>query len=161
METLPKVLESTKLIRFQDCDPFNHLNNAKYFDYLINAREDQLIANYDLNIYDTVKTHGVSWVVGTHQIAYLRPANLMETVTIDSQLLHYGSKSLNVEIRMWNETKTELKAVLWSSFIHYNVLKGKVHEHSETFMTLFKNVCLPIEATSFEQRIKQLRTTNF
>lgn len=161
METLPRILESKKVIRFQDCDPFNHLNNAKYFDYMINAREDQLIKNYNLDIYETVKTLGVSWVVGTHQIAYLRPANLMETVTIDSQLFHYGSKSLNVEIRMWNEAKTELKAVLWSSFIHYNIAKGKAHEHSEDFLSLFKNVCMPIEASSFEERIKQMRITNF
>jgi acyl-CoA thioester hydrolase len=31
---LSKELESTAVIRFQDCDPFGHLNNARYIDYL-------------------------------------------------------------------------------------------------------------------------------
>ena len=51
MKVLPKVLESKTKIRFQDCDPFNHLNNASYINYLINAREDQLIKYYDIDIY--------------------------------------------------------------------------------------------------------------
>lgn len=29
----PKETESRVVVRFQDCDPLQHLNNAKYFDY--------------------------------------------------------------------------------------------------------------------------------
>jgi acyl-CoA thioester hydrolase len=36
--SLEKVPESEALIRFPDCDPFNHLNNSRYIDYFINAR---------------------------------------------------------------------------------------------------------------------------
>lgn len=50
-----KILESQSLVRFQDCDPFNHLNNAAYLNYLVNAREDQLIEAYGINIYDTAQ----------------------------------------------------------------------------------------------------------
>jgi acyl-CoA thioester hydrolase len=159
MKHLPKILESKSIVRFQDCDPLNHLNNSKYLDYLINAREDQLIAHYDLNIFETAKTTGTTWVVGSHQIAYLKPAFVMETVTIDSQLLQFSKKHLLVEIRMWNEEKTVLKAVMWSSFIHFNILKGKAHEHNSTYINLFQNVVLPIEETSFDERVKSLRLT--
>ena len=154
---LPKILESKTKIRFQDCDPFNHLNNASYFNYLINAREDQLIANYDLDIYVHGKNNGKSWVVGSHQIAYLKPATLMETVTIDSQLIKYGSKNLVVEIRMWNESKTELKAVLWSSFVYFNLRQLTSEKHSEELLELFNDVVLPVEETNFEQRVQGLR----
>lgn len=154
---LPKILESKTKIRFQDCDPFNHLNNASYFNYLINAREDQLITYYDLDIYADGKNNGKSWVVGSHQIAYLKPATLMETVTIDSQLIKYGSKNLVVEIRMWNESKTELKAVLWSSFVYFNLRQLTSEKHSEELLELFNNVVLPVEETNFEQRVQGLR----
>ena len=159
MEHLPKILESKSKIRFQDCDPLNHLNNSKYLDYLINAREDQLITHYDLDIFETAKKTGTTWVVGSHQIAYVRPAFVMETVTIDSQLLHYNKKQLLVEIRMWNKEKTVLKAVLWSSFIHFNILTGKSHEHNENYINLFKSVVLPVAETNFDERVKSLRTT--
>ncbi|WP_298425727.1 acyl-CoA thioesterase [uncultured Kordia sp.] len=157
MKQLPKILESKSKIRFQDCDPLNHLNNSKYLDYLINAREDQLIDHYDVNIFENAKKTGTTWVVGSHQIAYIRPAFVMETVTIDSQLLQFSNKQLLVEIRMWNEEKTVLKSVMWSSFIHFNISKGKAHEHNEKFMELFTNVILPVEETSFNERVKSLR----
>ena len=39
-QTLPKELESEVVARFQDCDPFGHLNNARYMDYFINIPAD-------------------------------------------------------------------------------------------------------------------------
>ena len=50
MAELQKTWESKHLIRFPDCDPFNHLNNSRYLDYFINAREDHLIKFHQFNI---------------------------------------------------------------------------------------------------------------
>ena len=55
-DTLPQELESTTHIRFQDCDPFGHLNNAQYLDYFMNAREDHLLANYAFDIFAWTET---------------------------------------------------------------------------------------------------------
>ena len=35
MNAYNKTPESTRIVRFQDCDPYGHLNNAKYIDYLL------------------------------------------------------------------------------------------------------------------------------
>ena len=154
---LPKILESKTKIRFQDCDPFNHLNNASYFNYLINAREDQLNENYNLDIYKHALVTGNSWVVGSHEIAYLKPANLMEEVTIDSQLIKFNEKTLLVEIRMWNSSKTKLKSVLWSTFTHFNILKQQSLNHSEEFMNLFSEIVLPVKENSFKERMNSFK----
>ena len=152
MEKLPKVLESSTKIRFQDCDPFNHLNNASYVNYLINAREDQLIKYYNIDIYKMAHELGKSWVVGSNQIAYIKPAFLMEEVIIDSQLLGFNDSALKVELRMWNQSKTEIKAIMWSSFVHFNLLKQSREIHSENLMSLFNSVVNPIESDTFEER---------
>ncbi len=157
MKQLPNVLESKTKIRFQDCDPFNHLNNAAYINYLINAREDQLIEFYDLDIYRMAEKLGKSWVVGSNQIAYIKPALLMEEVIIDSQLLQYDASNLLVELRMWNRDKTEIKAVMWSTFIHFNLVQQKKEVHSEELMKLFENVVNPVDTTTFEKRINEFR----
>ena len=157
MQHFPKVLESTTKVRFQDCDPLNHLNNSKYFDYMINAREDQLIEHYDLDIFENAKITGTTWVVVSHQIAYIRPALVMESLTISSQLVQFNKKQLWVEILMYNKEKTVLKAVLWSSFIHFNISKGKAQEHDENFMKLFSDAVLPIKEKTFEDRVQNLR----
>lgn len=153
-----KVLESTALIRFPDCDPFNHLNNARYLDYFINAREDHLWANYGLNIYAYGKEHGRSWVVGQNQIAYLKPAMLMEQVVIQSTLLELGETDLLVEMLMWNKDKTKLKAILWSRFVHFNLVTQKRDNHTQELMEYFKPLENPLlQKMDFEQRVAQLR----
>lgn len=153
MEKSPKILESKTLIRFQHCDPFNHLNNSEYLNYMVNAREDQLIKHYGIDIYKMGREQGKSWVVGSNQIAYLRPAWLMEEVTIQSQLLSYNDTSLHVELRMFNDSKTELKAIMWSNYVHFNLLKQRRETHTEDIMELFASVNSPIEESTFEERV--------
>jgi acyl-CoA thioester hydrolase len=153
-----KVWESKSLVRFPDCDPFNHLNNARYIDYFINAREDHLMANLKMNIYHFAMEKGLGWVVGKNQIVYLKPAFLMETVVIDSTLLKLGEKDVQVEMKMWNEKKDKLKAVLWSQFVHINMKTQKPESHSQELMDLFSPFENPLSsAVSFEERIEQLR----
>ncbi|WP_117880329.1 acyl-CoA thioesterase [Aureibaculum luteum] len=159
MKKLPKIVTNQAKIRFQDCDPFNHLNNGSYINYFMNHREDMLIKHYDVDIYALAKTTGKSWVSSSNQIAYLRPAFLMETVTIESQLIRFSETDLLAEMRMYNKDKTELKAVIWCGFVHFNFSKQSRDKHDETFTNLFHDICLPIENSStFEHRIKSLKT---
>ncbi len=151
-----RILVNKVKVRFQDCDPFNHLNNSKYIDYFINAREDHLLENYNLDIYTMALKEGVSWVVASNQISYLRPALMMENVVIESQVISYTTKSLQVELRMYNEDKSELKSVMWSKFVHYNMKTQRTHEHADRFMKLFKEAHMPVEETIFEARIKSM-----
>ncbi|HPF10867.1 MAG TPA: acyl-CoA thioesterase [Flavobacteriaceae bacterium] len=153
MTEKPKILESKATIRFQHCDPFNHLNNSEYLNYLVNAREDQLIEHYNIDIYKMGREEGKSWVVGSNQIAYLRPAWLMEEVVIESQLLGYDTSSLQVELRMYNAQKSELKALMWSTYVHFDILAQKRTFHTDHFMELFASVKNPVPEVSFEARV--------
>lgn len=155
---LSKKLASTTKIRFQDCDPFNHLNNASYFNYLINAREDQVMAAYDLDIYKHGRKTGKNWLISNHKISYLKPARQMETVVIESQLIHFGEKHLQVEMRMLNEDKSEIKAVLWSSLVYFDIRKSTVTDHESDLMELFQDVMLPINERSFDERVNILKS---
>ncbi|MEZ4779285.1 MAG: acyl-CoA thioesterase [Flavobacteriaceae bacterium] len=157
MQNPPIILESKTLIRFQHCDPFNHLNNSEYLNYMVNAREDQLIKHYGIDIYKMGREEGKSWVVGSNQIAYLRPAWLMEEVTIQSQLLSYNDTSIQVELRMLNTDKTEMKALMWSSYVHFNLLEQRREKHSEDFLQLFERVKSPVTENSFEERISAFK----
>ncbi|WP_029270026.1 thioesterase family protein [Flavobacterium sp. KJJ] len=149
---MEKVLKAKRKIRFQDCDPFNHLNNSKYLEYFINVREDQIEEHYGLDIFKYLKTTGLSWVVASNQISYVKPAFTMETVVIESQLIQFTNNMLLVEMKMWNENETELKAILWIKFIHYNVQTKKAANHSDDLMELFQSVVIPVDETIFEKR---------
>lgn len=155
---LPKVVESRTKIRFQDCDPFNHLNNGKYTDYFMNHREDELIKNYGIDIYKMAKLEGKSWVSSANQIAYLKPALLMETVSIESQLIYFDESSLRAEMRMYNEDKSQLKSIIWCEFVHYNLQTQKRQTHSEDMMALFHSILKPVDSNIFEQRLSKIKS---
>lgn len=158
---MQKTLSSTTKVRFQDCDPFNHLNNSKYIDYFINAREDQVVEHYDLDIFEMAKTKGIAWVVASNQIAYISPAFTMETVLIQSHLFAFSEKSLSVEMTMWNEKQTKLKSLFWVKFIHFDIRNQTSLKHTSELMSLFEQVVVPIEQNIFEERYKNVIANPF
>jgi acyl-CoA thioester hydrolase len=153
---MEKILKTKRKVRFQDCDPFNHLNNSKYLEYFINVREDQIAEHYDLDIFKYMRSTGLSWVVASNQISYVKPAFTMETVLVESQLIQYTDNLLLVEMKMWNENETELKAILWIKFIHYDIQAKKTATHSDDLMKLFQSVVLPVDQPIFENRFLEV-----
>jgi|ERR1043165_2633752 acyl-CoA thioester hydrolase len=160
-QTLPRQVESQTQARFNDCDPFNHLNNSRYIDYIINAREDQLIQFYNFDVHKMAKETGLTWVVAQTQIAYLIPVAVMEVITIETRMLGFTPKGLLIEAIMWNKGKTKVKAVMWSKQAHYNLKERRIHEHSAELLELFNNMYLPLPGNpTFEQRADELRRLN-
>lgn len=158
---MKKILKTKVKIRFQDCDPFNHLNNSKYIDYFLNARQDQLAEHYKIDIFENIETLGKSWIVTSNQINYIRPAHTLENVVIKTQLVQYTNTTVVAEMKMWNENETELKAIMWSKFTYYNLKSKRISNQSEELMEIYKVVLTPIKQSSFEERctniIKDLR----
>ena len=157
-DILSKTFESEVLIRFGDCDPFNHLNNSKYLEYFMNAREDHLQTGHGLNLVHIAKEKGVGWVVSKHQIAYMSPANLAEIVIIQTTMIEWRERGLLLEMRMWNTDKTKLKAIMWSEFVHFDLRSQKSIPHSKEMDKLFKQYENPLdeECLSFESRLKSV-----
>jgi thioesterase III len=154
---MKQILETKTKVRFQDCDPFNHLNNAKYLDYFMNAREDQLLEHYSIDIFKIAKTEFKSWVVTSNQIAYLKPTFTMEDIVIESQLIHYTDKSLKVEMRMYNDAKTELKSLYWVNFVHFDLKIQRPTTHSEELMQLFETVITDVNTHNFDERMFSMK----
>ena len=158
MNEIQKTWETGYLIRFPDCDPFNHLNNSRYLDYFINAREDHLLKFHHFNIYELAREKGISWVVNKNQIVYLRPASLMETVIIQSTLIRMDESEIAVEMTMWNQNKTVLKSFIWTNFVHFNLKTQRREIHSADLMISFQPYCISLpDSISFEQRLEQIR----
>ena len=127
------ILESGQIIRFSDCDPFRHLNNSKYVDYFLNAREDHLKSAYDIDMA-TLASAGQAWVVRKHTISYLRPAFYNEYVIIQSLLLDVTSETLLLEMLMLDKLKRQLKAVMHTEFVSVDPATGKKRQHESSFM---------------------------
>jgi YbgC/YbaW family acyl-CoA thioester hydrolase len=147
-------------IRFGDCDLFGHLNNARYLDYFINAREDHLKQAYNFSINDQYKT-GIGWVVGNHEIYYLRPAKYEEQVCIQTTLLKAASDQLLVEMVMQDEQQLHVKALLWTKFVPINVKTGKRENHPDQFMHFAKSIenTAATKTATGKDRLEELLTS--
>jgi acyl-CoA thioester hydrolase len=159
-ETLPKELESTAIVRFQDCDPFQHLNNARYIDYFLNAREDQLARFYHFSIFEHSKAANAGWVVTKHQIAYLFPATMTEEVIIKTRLIHMTETLLVVEGIMFDKQLKRPKAIVWMEFTYISLATGRTTKHPDEFMQTFGPVRIeePYEPDGFNQRVESLKS---
>ncbi|RYG08277.1 MAG: acyl-CoA thioesterase [Chitinophagaceae bacterium] len=157
--------QSIYTVRFSDCDLFGHLNNARYLDYFLNAREDHLKDQYQLDLA-TYYQQGIGWVVGSHEINYLKPAKYNEKVLIKSSLIKANDQYLLVELLMTNLEQTEVKAIMWTRFIPISVKTGKRENHPSDFMEFARSIELETSFTggSIKERIlsllKEKRTLN-
>jgi YbgC/YbaW family acyl-CoA thioester hydrolase len=120
-------------VRFSDCDPMGHLNNARYIDYMLNAREDHLKQAYQIDLLEYHK-QGIAWVVRRHDIQYVRPAFYNETVCIQSRLIELADSHVMVEMLMFDEKQTTLKAIMWTNFTSVDVKTGRKKEPTTEFM---------------------------
>ena len=149
--------QSLVVVRFQDCDPFGHLNNARYIDYFLNARQDQLAEHYQLRTYEPGMQ--ASWVVRTTQIAYLRPVAAMEEVLVRTRLLDFGESSLVVEGLMLDKQARNLKALIWFDFVYISLANGRPARHPEDLRQRFETVVMPdpFDPAGFRQRVDAVR----
>lgn len=147
-------------IRFQDCDPFGHLNNARYLDYFINAREEHLADFHGLDIYERQQRTGENWVVVGHQIAYLAPVRFREKVRICTCLLEYGAGDLHMEGLMLGAADRLPRALLWTRFAYFSLAQGRSLPHPPEMRAFLAGIRLPdeeVERKSFARRLSQVR----
>lgn len=158
-ENLVKEPESEVVARFQDCDPFGHLNNARYMDYFINAREDHLIQFYNLNIYEHADKAKAAWVISKTQIAYLRPVLVMEKVRIRTRVLFYSENNIVVEGLMLDSEGTRLKSMLWMEFAYVSLTSGRPMKHPPEMMDLLQKALFSdsFNPDGFNQRVEAVR----
>ncbi|SHN08273.1 acyl-CoA thioester hydrolase [Cyclobacterium lianum] len=155
----PKETESRVVIRFQDCDPLQHLNNAKYFDYFFNAREDQVPKLYGVEMIDFIRKYNAAWVVYNHNISYIKPARVGEWVRIMSRVIWHDHHSLVVEYYMTDDNKEELKTLLWTTMRYVDVKTGRSTDHKgevASFLTAVSDGVSVAELT-IRERIKEIK----
>jgi acyl-CoA thioester hydrolase len=77
---MPRTFTRPFHIRYYECDPYGHVNNANYLRY---ATQAALEASADAG-YDTAKYRelGTLWLIREAGIEYLRPARFGETLNV-------------------------------------------------------------------------------
>lgn len=157
---MSKETTSIVKIRFIDCDPIGHLNNSKYLDYMLNAREDHVEDNYGITYQDIIKQTGSTWVTIQNEIAYLKEIRYNKKVEITSKIIEIGSRTSTVEIIMKNPETGLVHAVLWTTVIFFNLTTRKTDVLPEHLGELFTRFFVEIPQKDFKERVYFLRSQN-
>lgn len=147
-------------VRFTDCDPIGHLNNSRYIDYMLNAREDHLAEHYDFTYEEYIHKTSCVWIIVQNEIAYLKEVKYNEEVIISSKLIALDEKFSKVEILMKDAQNDKIHAVLWTTFIHFNFKTRKFEPANDDVITMSQKFLTSMEQNDFQSRVNFLRLQN-
>jgi acyl-CoA thioester hydrolase len=94
-------------VRYGDLDPQGHLNNAKHFTYIEQAR-----VNYirHLDLWDGESFLDLGFILANAQITYRKPIRLGDPVLVGVRVTRLGNKSLTMDYAIENAETCELYA---------------------------------------------------
>ncbi len=153
---LNKAPETRIRARFKDCDAFGHLYNTRYIEYMLEAREDQLLEHYGMNLMEYVHERKMAWVIIHHEITYLKELKLNEEAIISTCMIHSGDKKILVEYAMWDTSKKQLKALLWTQFLHIDSQTKKACAHPDDIQLMLNELNIKTSSDSQSSRIIEL-----
>lgn len=156
---MEKEFLSTVKIRFADCDPIGHLNNVKYLEYMLNAREDHVEQNYGFTYEQYTRDTGCTWVTIQNEIAYLKEVRYNSTVQITSKTIFIDDLTTVVELVMKDE-KGLVNAVFWLTVIYFNMKSRRAEKMPVATMDKFAHFVVNIEHKTFKERVAFFRNQN-
>lgn len=84
-------------------DVFGHVNNARYLEFLEEARWEIFS-----NALSVLPTRGLSFAVVNVNINYRRPALLGQFLLIDAELTRFGNSSFSIEQKVVDANAPEI-----------------------------------------------------
>lgn len=147
-------------VRFSDCDPIGHLNNVKYLEYMMNAREDHVTENYGFTYEEIIRKYGCTWIAVQNQLAYLKEVRPNKIVNISSKVIEISERTTVVELLMKDAKNEVIHAALWVTAIFFDMKLRRAAPHTPEVIQLLDGQLVEIPEKSFEERVKNLRKEN-
>lgn len=157
---MQKEISSVAKVRFSDCDPIGHLNNVKYLEYMLNAREDHVESGYGFTYEEYTRKTGCTWITIQNEIAYLKEVRYNAKVIISSKTIEVGDRLSKVEILMKSEDGKTIHSILWLSVIYFNMKTRRSEPHPEETKGLFEKFLVSLEENDFKSRVAYFRKQN-
>lgn len=157
---MQKELSTEVKIRFSDCDPIGHLNNVKYLEYMLNAREDHVEHGYGFTYEEYTRRTGCTWIAIQNEIAYLKEVRYSEKVLITSKTIEISDRISKVEILMKSLDAETVYCVLWCTVIYFNMKTRKSDVQPQDTKDLFIKYLVDLEQKDFSSRVTYLRKLN-
>ncbi len=109
-------------VRGYHLDMYQHVNNARYLEFLEEARWDFIESK--INLKEWMKK-GLGFVIANININYRKPASLNQVIEIQSQISELNVKRATIEQKIYLEDSDTLVANADVTFVIVDVKTGK------------------------------------
>ena len=157
---MEKEISTTTKVRFVDCDPLGHLNNVRYLDYMLNAREDHVEQFYGFTYEEYTKKTGCTWVTIQNEIAYLKEVRYNIHVKISSKTIEITDRTAKVELLMKSLDDKTIYAVFWLSVIYFDMKTRQAAIQPLEIREKFTDYLVELDQKDFQSRVSYLRKQN-
>jgi len=123
-------------VRGYHLDMYQHVNNARYLEFLEEARWDFIESKINLKEW---KKKGLGFVVAKIDINYRKPASLDQVIEIKSQISRMNIKSATIEQSIYLENTDTLIANADVTFVIVNIKTGKTVPLEGEFLQLLQS----------------------
>ena len=122
-------------VRGFHCDFYGHVNNARYLEFLEEARWAYLEAGLDLQAW---KDRGLGFIVAAVSINYRRPAGLNIDLEVRSHLASIGGKSGVIRQEVVDVASGKTVADADVTFVIADLESGRAVAMSEEIVAMLK-----------------------
>jgi len=109
-------------VRGYHLDMYRHVNNARYLEFLEEARWHFIESKIDLNQW---MKKGLGFVVASITINYRKPASLDQVLEIQSKVSHISLRNATIEQKIFLENTDKLVADADVTFVIVDTRTGK------------------------------------
>ncbi len=116
--------ETTIEVRPDDIDMNQHVHNAKYFDYVLAARYDQMERCYSMSM-QTFLDRGFSWVVRASYMEHKRPLHIGDSAIVRTQVEEIRNRGVKVAFEILKYADDKLVAKGWLDYVMVALATGR------------------------------------
>ena len=109
-------------VRGYHLDVYQHVNNARYLEFLEDARWEYLEDSGDIELFEKM---GLAWVIVNININYRNSASMGHELAIDTGLSKVGNSSAIFHQKIWLKDTDTLIADADITFVILNQKTGK------------------------------------
>lgn len=112
-------------IRYADCDLLGHLNHAKFFTYMEEARAHYFSGLLKINFTQPFKPPYLSFIIADAQCTYKSPAYYGETLVVKIRVSELGNSSCKLEYAIVENDSSLLVATGKTIAVLFNYKESK------------------------------------
>lgn len=116
---------TTIKIRFADCDPMGHTNNAKYFTYMEQSRVALFKQIFHIPAKAALKPEQFPFILAEISCKFLKPTYVEDGLLVSAKVVEVGNKSFMINYEMQDEGTFDLIATGRSAQVWYDYKTGK------------------------------------